>query len=217
MFSLPGHLAQCLHFGQAQDNSNPLGGTMLLLLASSSAGAYIWNMPAHEELSPSETTREQIPSAELEVLATEIAEALRIWHRTSYVDSVSLQRERAREFNNTVNNLKKLIDFSQLSRGKLSLTVGRESARGWEFQKGPYDQDYGHSLTFEPGKEVLLNTTKIATGRERHSERPVPAEFYPQAELYAGDYKSGAMISVSSLARTLTEDGQLRIVDSEAD
>jgi hypothetical protein len=138
------------------------------------------------------------------------------WCKGENDEHASHQRFRAETFHRNCAQLQRGVDNSLLFQGyQLQLITGKQPITAWMFVKGTKD-------FYTPVSEELPPATIINVVLAQHwitgntgMDHPKPVEYYQDPrQLFIGGLGK-RLIPASVVARTLSEDGQFRIVESE--
>lgn len=138
------------------------------------------------------------------------------WQKGENDDHASHQRFRAENFHRNCAQLQRAVGNSLLLQGyQLQLITGKQPVTAWEFVKNSVD-------FYTPMFEELAPETTIDVVLAQHwitghsgMDHPKPVEYYQDLrQLFIGG-RGKRLIPASVMARTLTEAGEFRIVESE--
>ncbi len=149
---------------------------------------------------------------DLEVLTSHIdllSQHLQGWYGNKDSDSILVQQRRARDRDIYGSVLQEAVgNIGQLEGYCLRLTVGEKSVKAYRFVRGPHGIYSLRSRTIEPWSEIIIESAQNKY-LEHHPDVPQPSGLFPKDEMLAG---GAYQIPISSIARTLCQDGSLEIV-----
>ena len=134
----------------------------------------------------------------------ELGIILRAWERNRDSDSVSTQDFRSREFKAGEDIITELV-YAVQPEHRLVLTVGDHPVEGYQFRKGTNGFNRSTSVDLEPREELQLRKVRAYWSRTPGIE--------PTSDLYVGHL---VMINLKAMAKTLTNGGELSIVEVAA-
>lgn len=126
------------------------------------------------------------------------------WYRSRESDSVRTQRMRDSEFGIGRRYAEKLI-YGVQPEHQLQLAIGNEAVTAYYFLKGAYDMEDMRIKDLEP-RSIL----ELRRARDMHTRLIPPYKL----ELAVGGYN---VVPLSGVAKTLTEGGELTIIEHPAD